>query len=107
MKYINSRRRIVGTVVLDAVMITLSFFVAYFVRFAWILPTDRGIPAIATYAQLLFVIIPVYLWLFREARLYEPTRHIRRIEEIFLVVKAVLILFFDALERLEVSMCCH
>ena len=89
MKYINSRRRIVGTVVLDAVMITLSFFVAYFVRFAWILPTDRGIPAIATYAQLLFVIIPVYLWLFREARLYEPTRHIRRIEEIFLVVKAV------------------
>lgn len=89
MRSAYSRKRILGVVLVDVAMIILSFLVAYFVRFSWILPTDRGVPGILAYSHVLFVIVPVFLWFFREARLYEPARHVRRIEEIFLVIKSV------------------
>jgi exopolysaccharide biosynthesis polyprenyl glycosylphosphotransferase len=89
MKTIHSHRRIAAVMILDAAMIALSFLIAYFVRFAWVLPTDRGIPGIESYLHVLLVVIPLFLWLFREGRLYDPARHIRRIEEIFIVIKAV------------------
>ena len=83
----HSRRMVTAAVVIDSAMIVLSFIVAYFFRFMGGLPTNLGVPPISDYWHALFGIIPVYLWLFREAGLYQPSRHIRRIEEIFLVIK--------------------
>ncbi len=85
----HSRRMAMATVLVDAAMIVFSFIVAYYFRFLGVLPTDRGIPALSDYWHALFGIIPVYLWFFREAGLYQTSRHMRRIEEIFLVVKVV------------------
>jgi exopolysaccharide biosynthesis polyprenyl glycosylphosphotransferase len=78
-----------ATILVDSAMIVLSFVVAYYFRFLGVLPTDRGVPPLSEYWHALFGIIPVYLWLFREAGLYQTSRHMRRIEEIFLVVKVV------------------
>jgi exopolysaccharide biosynthesis polyprenyl glycosylphosphotransferase len=78
-----------ATLLVDVLMIIVSFVVAYFFRFLGVLPTDLGIPALSDYWHALLGIIPIYLWLFREAGLYQPSRHIRRIEEIFLVIKVV------------------
>ena len=47
------------------------------------------VPHLETYTNALLVIIPVYLWFFRAYGLYKTERHIRRIEEIFVVMKAV------------------
>jgi len=85
----HSRRMVAATILVDAAMIVLSFIVAYFFRFLGVLPTDLGIPPLSDYWHALLGIIPVYLWLFREAGLYQPSRHMRRIEEIFLVIKMV------------------
>jgi len=80
---------VAATIVIDALMIVLSFVVAYFFRFLGWLPTELGVPPLSDYGHALFGIIPIYLWLFREAGLYQPSRHMRRIEEIFLVIKVV------------------
>jgi len=80
---------VAATILVDAAMIVLSFIVAYFFRFLGGLPTDLGVPPLSDYWHALLGIIPVYLWLFREAGLYQPSRHMRRIEEIFLVIKVV------------------
>ncbi|MFH0984239.1 MAG: undecaprenyl-phosphate glucose phosphotransferase [Candidatus Omnitrophota bacterium] len=85
----HSRRMTAATILVDAVMIVVSFVVAYYFRFLGGLPTDLGVPPLSDYWHALFGIIPIYLWLFREAGLYQTSRHMRRIEEIFLVVKVV------------------
>jgi len=85
----HPRRRVAVTILVDAAMIVLSFFVAYFFRFLGGLPAEQGIPALSSYWHALLGIIPVYLWLFREAGLYQPSRHMRRVEEIFRVIKVV------------------
>lgn len=85
----RSSRLVAGTLLTDAAMIVLSFLVAYLIRFSGFLPAEHGTPDLANYLNVLIVIVPVFLWFFREARLYEPTRHVRRIEEIFLVLKSV------------------
>lgn len=89
MRSAYQRHIVVWTLLSDASMIVLSFVVAYVFRFLGGLPTELGIPPLANYFQSLIGIIPIYLWFFRESRLYQPTRHVRRIEEIFLVIKAV------------------
>lgn len=78
-----------ATILVDAVMIVASFVVAYYFRFLGGLPTDLGVPPLSDYWHALLGIIPIYLWLFREAGLYQTSRHMRRIEEIFLVIKVV------------------
>ncbi len=78
-----------AAVLVDSAMIVLSFIVAYYFRFLGGLPTEQGVPPLSNYWHALFGIIPVYLWLFREAGLYQPSRHMRRIEEIFRVIKVV------------------
>ena len=85
----HPRRMAAATVLIDTVMIVISFIVAYYFRFLGGLPTEHGVPPLSDYWHALFGIIPVYLWLFREAGLYQPSRHMRRIEEIFLVIKVV------------------
>ncbi|MFH1208535.1 MAG: sugar transferase [Candidatus Omnitrophota bacterium] len=84
----HARRMTAATVLIDSAMIVFSFVVAYYFRFLGVLPT-RGVPPLSDYWHALFGIIPVYLWFFREAGLYQTSRHMRRIEEIFLVVKVV------------------
>jgi len=85
----HSRHIVAATMLTDSAMIVLSFIVAYFFRFLGGLPTNLGVPPLSHYWHALFGIIPIYLWLFREAGLYRPARRMRRIEEIFLVIKVV------------------
>ncbi|MCM8775711.1 MAG: hypothetical protein NC930_05115, partial [Candidatus Omnitrophica bacterium] len=73
----------------DCAAIALSFGAAYAVRFLIGVIPVGGRPGFLEYAKALAVILPVYLWFFREYGLYQTARHIRRIEEIFLVVKSV------------------
>lgn len=84
----HQQRMIVATMVSDVCMIVLSFILAYVVRFFFVLPTDLGIPDFEGYLFALIGVLPVYLLIFREAGLYQPSRHMRRIEEIFVVIKA-------------------
>lgn len=78
------------TVFFDAAAIILSFFSAYHLRFmAGVIPLKGIAPGYSNYAHILFIIVPVYLWFFRAYGLYQSQRHIRRIEEIFLVFKAI------------------
>ncbi|HOW87932.1 MAG TPA: undecaprenyl-phosphate glucose phosphotransferase [Candidatus Omnitrophota bacterium] len=89
MRSTHSRHLVKAAILVDSAMIVLSFVIAYFFRFMFGLPTNLGIPPISDYWHALWGIIPVYLWLFHEAGLYQPSRHMRRIEEIFLVIKVV------------------
>lgn len=77
------------TVLFDVLAISGSFLLAYHFRFFSGIVPIKDQPEVLEYARALFVIIPVYLWLFREYGLYKTARHVRRVEEIFLVVKAV------------------
>lgn len=77
------------TLLIDIAAVIIGFIVAYFFRFQSFLPTEMGIPPLENYAHTLLGIVPVYLWFFRESHLYQLTRHMRRIEEIFLVIKAI------------------
>ncbi len=78
-----------AAVLIDSAMIILSFVVAYYFRFMGGLPAEHGVPPLSDYWHALLGIIPVYLWFLREAGLYQPSRHWRRVEEIFRGVKAV------------------
>ncbi len=72
----------------DASAVTLAFFAAYLLRFfSGVVPINDQ-PSLIEYSRALTVILPVYLWFFRAYGLYNMRRHIRRIEEIFLVLKA-------------------
>lgn len=76
------------TLVGDSASILISFSLAYVMRFHSFERLQHT-PSYFTYAAALTVIIPVYLIIFRAYGLYQTTRHLRRIEEIFLVIKAI------------------
>lgn len=81
---------VIRLVLTDIAAIGFSFFTAYHFRFlTGFLPVVHGVPAIELYTRVLLVIFPVYLWTFKTYGLYQNRRNIRRIEEIFLVIKAV------------------
>lgn len=74
----------------DLFAIGLGFLLAYWLRFSeTIVPAQKGIPPMGEYAKALFIAAPVYLWVFRSYGLYQPGRHVRRVEEIFLVLKGI------------------
>lgn len=77
------------TAVFDLLAISGSFLLAYQFRFFSGIVEIRDRPGFLEYARALLVIIPVYLWFFRAYGLYKASRHIRRIEEIFQVMKAI------------------
>ena len=83
------RRFVLLALVVDALAITLSLLVAYQFRFFTVVPVRGDVPEVERYLRTLVVVIPVYLWFFRAYGLYQIRRQIRRIEEIFLVIKAV------------------
>ncbi|MCH7942226.1 MAG: hypothetical protein IIB67_03220 [Proteobacteria bacterium] len=74
----------------DSGAIAFSLYLAYLYRFysPWI-PSTGHYPDFSIYAKTLFAVIPVYIYCLRAYGLYKQSRHIRRIEEIFLVIKAV------------------
>ncbi len=74
----------------DVAAIFLSYFIAYWLRFSEIvIAAPRGIPPIEEYLRALPVALLVYLWVFHSYGLYQFGRHIRRVEEIFKVLKGV------------------
>ncbi len=74
----------------DIAAIFLSYFIAYWLRFSEIvIAAPRGIPPIEEYLRALPVALLVYLWVFHSYGLYQFGRHIRRVEEIFKVLKGV------------------
>lgn len=77
-------------VLTDMLAIALSFYAAYHFRFlTGFIPVTRGVPAFELYTRVLLVIYPIYLWTFKSYGLYQARRNVRRIEEIFIVIKAV------------------
>lgn len=87
----NKHRRIVLlTLVCDFLAIAVSFITAYGFRFlSGLIPLDGSPPEIHAYFKALLVTMPIYVLFFRAYGLYTLARHIRRIEEIFLVIKGV------------------
>ena len=78
------------TAFFDAAAVALSLLAAYRMRFSTgVIPIQGMAPDISRYLHLLLVVVPVYLVFFRAAGLYRSARQIRRIEEIFVVIKAV------------------
>lgn len=76
----------------DILGICLSFFLAFETRFSeFIIPAHKGVPPFDEYFKALLVVIPAYLWFFRSYGLYQAGRHIRRVEEIFTVLKGITI----------------
>ncbi len=77
-------------IVFDVLALVMSVGFSYSFRFVTgIIPYGGEAPPFAAYWNALIVIIPVYIIFFRYYGLYQVARHIRRIEEIFLVGKAV------------------
>lgn len=73
----------------DLTAIAVSFAITYTIRFLTFLIPVTHQPNLIDYARSLAVVAPVYILFFRAYGLYQTSRHIRRIEEIFLVIKAV------------------
>lgn len=74
----------------DGLAILAGFFLAYWVRFSEVVvPAHRGIPPFEAYFKSLVIVIPVYVWVLRSYGLYRSEKHIRRVEEIFRVLKGV------------------
>ena len=76
----------------DLLALTFSFLIAFWLRFSQVLiPAHRGLPPFSIYSQALLIVLPIYLWMFRAQGLYQVGRHIRRVEQIFTVIKSVTI----------------
>lgn len=84
--------RILLVYLADILGILVSFMLAYWVRFSQVvMPAHKGIPPLEEYLKALIVVLPVYLWVFRSYGLYESGRHIRRVEEIFTLLKGIVV----------------
>jgi len=74
----------------DVLALFASFLSAYWIRFSEVLiPAHRGIPPFEEYLKALPIGVAVYLWVFRSYGLYQVGRHVRRVEEIFTVLKGI------------------
>ncbi len=74
----------------DIVSIVLSFVTAYWLRFSGhFIEPPKGIPSFENYFRVILVMVPIYLLIFRWYKLYSPERHIRRIQEILNLIKAI------------------
>jgi exopolysaccharide biosynthesis polyprenyl glycosylphosphotransferase len=77
------------TLATDIAAIVVSFLLTYLLRFiSGVIPFTHQAPFLV-YVRTLLVVVPVYIWMFRSYGLYQASRHIRRIEEIFQVIKAI------------------
>jgi Undecaprenyl-phosphate glucose phosphotransferase len=72
----------------DLLLVALSWMVAYWFRFHGALDTPQGVPGLRPYAELLVVILPLWLILFRARGLYQPWRSGSLVREIGAVIAA-------------------
>jgi FlaA1/EpsC-like NDP-sugar epimerase len=72
----------------DLTLVAVSWMAAYYVRFHGSLETPRGVPGFRPYAELLVVILPLWLLLFRARGLYRPWRSRSLPHEIGAVIAA-------------------
>ncbi len=74
----------------DLLVNSVSFMLAYYLRFTLpLVPITRGVPPIQPYLPFLLYINLIWLFLFRENKLYEPKRGLSRLDEFFHLFKAV------------------
>lgn len=77
-------------ILVDAATILISFGIAYWFRFSGLfIPIHKGLPSVEYYLRVMVVVVPIYLIIFRWYGLYQPERHVRRIQELLNVMKAV------------------
>jgi FlaA1/EpsC-like NDP-sugar epimerase len=76
-------------VVSDLCMVSLAWFLAYWLRFQshWI-PVDKGVPAFRHYFSMLIFIWIIWAFVFRRMGLYKPMRGVRRTIELWLLINA-------------------
>lgn len=77
-------------ILMDASIIVFSFLIAYYLRFysfindLGILKAEKGtFYSPAVYAQSLYILVPLYLFIYNKAKLYTPKRGKRRWTELF------------------------
>ncbi len=74
----------------DIIINSVSFLLAYYVRFNFpLVPITKGIPSIYPYLPFLLYVNVVWLFIFRENKLYEPKRGLNRVDEFFRLFKSV------------------
>jgi Undecaprenyl-phosphate glucose phosphotransferase len=74
----------------DLLINSLAFLLAYYLRFTIpLVPVTKGIPPIQPYLMFILYINLIWLFLFRENKLYEPKRGLSRVDEFFQLLKAV------------------
>lgn len=77
-------------IAVDVLSIASGALAAYAVRFSgFLIPIHKGIPSFETYLRTVCIVVPLYILIFRAYRLYQSERHIRRIQELINVVKAI------------------
>ena len=77
------------TMICDCLVLMASVSLAYAFRFLMIwIPYEGDRPPFSDYFATLMIAIPIYLVFFRAYGLYQVSRNMRRIEEMFLVLKA-------------------
>lgn len=72
----------------DLTLVAASWMAAYYVRFHGSLEAPRGVPGFRPYAELLVVILPLWLLFFRARGLYRPWRSQSLVREIGAVIAA-------------------
>lgn len=81
------------TVLADAIAIESAFLLAYWIRFysplAAVVPVVLGFPPLWAYIQGSFVVIPVWLWLFKSRGMYRPRRNMYFSDEFFAIARLV------------------
>ncbi|MBL7661190.1 undecaprenyl-phosphate glucose phosphotransferase [bacterium] len=73
----------------DLFVVSLAWIFAYWLRFlsGWI-AIDKGIPPFVDYVKMLIFVWLIWAYVYRQFKLYQPTRGKRRIVEIFKLVRA-------------------
>lgn len=70
----------------DLLIITISWILAYYLRFYTnIIPPDKGIPQFKEFLNLLFILLPINILVFRATGLYSPMRINSRFQELLKV----------------------
>ena len=81
------------TIVTDAAVVTGAYCFAYWLRFESQAVPIRDIPGFLEYGKALWVIVPVFLFMFKANHLYSVRSPLSRIDEFFAVIKATSTVF--------------
>jgi len=73
----------------DLVVVTLAWFVAYWLRFMTdLVPPEKGIPPFDNYLSMVLFIWLIWAFVLKRFGLYRPMRGVRRMKELWLLVNA-------------------